>query len=126
MSRKRQANVVGGRPIRREVKLTEAEDTALRFAALELGITVPRYLKESALSTSRGETLSERKALLQHLFGVQRQLAAIGNNLNQLTRASNADGSIGSDLAVTLDAVRRCVDVVDDTLASLALDSDVA
>ena len=83
MSRKRQANVPGGRPVRREVKLTDAEDTALRFAAAELNITVPRYLKEAALASSRGETLTERKALLQHLFELQRQLAAVGNKVHK-------------------------------------------
>jgi len=124
MGRRRQANVVGGRPVRREVKLTDAEDAALRFAAAELNITVPRYLKEAALATSRGETLTERKALLQHLFGVQRELAAVGNNLNQLTRAFHADGTVGSDLAGTLVAVRESVATVNDTLESLALDGD--
>ena len=126
MSRKRQANVPGGRPVRREVKLTETEDAALRFASLELGVTVPRYLKEAALASSRGETLTERKALLQHLFGVQRELAAVGNNLNQLTRAFNADGTVGNDLGRTLDAVRQSVATVNNTLESLALDGDVA
>src|SRR5699024_7681827 len=63
--RKRQANVAGGRPVRREVKLTDAEDAAIRFAASELSITVPRYLKESALAASRGETATERANLLK-------------------------------------------------------------
>ena len=126
MVRKRQANVPGGRPVRREVKLTDAEDAALRFAAAELNITVPRYLKEAALASSRGETLTERKALLQHLFELQRQLAAVGNNLNQLTRAFNAEGTVGSDLAGTLDAVRESVAKVNDTLEALALEGDVA
>lgn len=77
-------------------------------------------------SASESDTLTERKALLQHLFELQRQLAAVGNNLNQLTRSFNADGTVGSDLARTLDAVRESVATVNDTLESLALDGDVA
>lgn len=126
MDRKRQANVVGGRPVRLNLRLSEAEYSALKLAATELSVTVPRYLKEAALATSRGETLTERKALLQHLFELQRQLAAVGNNLNQLTRAFNVDGTVGSDLARTLDAVRQSVATVNDTLESLALDGDAA
>ena len=124
MCRKRQANVPGGRPVRLNLRLSEAEYAALKLAATELSVTVPRYLKEAALATSRGETLTERKALLQHLFELQRQLAAVGNNLNQLTRAFNAEGTVGSDLAGTLVAVRQSVATVNDTLESLALDGD--
>ena len=126
MSRKRQANVPGGRPVRLNLRLSEAEYAALKLSATELSVTVPRYLKEAALATSRGETLTERKALLQHLFELQRQLAAVGNNLNQLTRAFNAEGTVGADLATTLDAVRQSVATVNDTLESLALDGDAA
>lgn len=126
MSRKRQANVPGGRPVRLNLRLSEAEYAALKLSATELSVTVPRYLKEAALATSRGETLTERKALLQHLFELQRQLAAVGNNLNQLTRAFHADGTVGSDLARTLVAVRQSVATVNDTLESLALDGDAA
>jgi len=124
MSRKRQANVPGGRPVRLNVRLSDAEYSALKLAAAELSVTVPRYLKESALSATRGEVLTERKALLQHLFGVQRQLAAVGNNLNQLTRAFHAEGTVGADVAATLDTVRQSVAAVNDTLESLALDGE--
>lgn len=126
MSRKRQSNVPGGRPVRMNLRLSDAEYSALRLAAAELSVTVPRYLKESALSATRGETLTERKALLQNLFEMQRQLAAIGNNLNQLTRTFHAEGTVGADLATTLDAVRQSVATVNDTLESLALDGEVA
>lgn len=126
MGRKRQANVVGGRPVRLNLRLSEAEYASLKLAATELSVTVPRYLKEAALATSRGETLTERKALLQHLFELQHQLAAVGNNLNQLTRAFNAEGAVGADLATTLGAVRESVATVNDTLESLALDGDAA
>lgn len=126
MSRKRQANVPGGRPVRLNLRLSDAEYAALQVAATELSITVPRYLKESALASSRGETLAERKAVLQQLFGLQRHIAAVGNNLNQLTRALHAEGTVGRDLPTTLDAVRESMDAVNVALASLSLDGDAA
>jgi hypothetical protein len=126
MSRKRQSNVPGGRPVRLNLRLSDAEFSALKVAATELSVTVPRYLKESALAASRGETLTERKALLQHLFELQRQLAAVGNNLNQITRDFHTEGTVRTDLAMTLDAVRQSIAAVNDTLESLALDGEVA
>ena len=126
MSRKRQSNVPGDRPVRLNLRLSDAEFSALKVAATELSVTVPRYLKESSLAASRGETLTERKALLQHLFELQRQLAAVGNNLNQITRDFHTEGTVRTDLAMTLDAVRQSIATVNDTLESLALDGEVA
>src|SRR5699024_9090103 len=76
MSRKRQSNVVGGRPVRLNLRLSDIEYASLLTSAEELSITVPRYLKESALAVSRGETASERAQLMKSLFGVQRHLSA--------------------------------------------------
>lgn len=123
MNRKRQANVVGGRPVRRYVRLSDAEDAALRFAASELNITVPRYLKESALAASRGETATERANLLKQLFLLQRELSAVGNNLNQIARGVNMDGHVRSDVSESLEHLRQTLRTINHAVDSLSLDS---
>ncbi|GAA2559337.1 hypothetical protein HD598_002736 [Neomicrococcus aestuarii] len=122
MDRKRQANVTGGRPIRREVKLSVSEDAALRVAAASMGVTVPRLLKESALSASRGETVTERHELIKELFLVQRAIAAVGNNINQIARAANATGEISEELQGSLVYARSVLKRMDAVLESLSLD----
>jgi len=125
MSRKRQANVVGGRPVKREVKLSDSEDAALRLAASDMNITVPRYLKESALAVSRGETATERAQLLKSLFGVQRHLSAMGNNLNQIARGVNIDGLVRGELNSSLEELRSTLQDIDSAVSSLSLDGDM-
>src|SRR5690625_6705163 len=125
MSRKRQSNVVGGRPVRREVKLSDSEDAALCIAAAELNITVPRYLKESALAVSRGETASERAQLLKRLFGLQHQLSAVGNNLNQIARGVNIEGHVRTELLGTLEALRAKLRDINGAVSSLSFDGEM-
>lgn len=125
MHRKRQSNVVGGRPVRRDVKLSDAEDAALRVAAAELNISVPRYLKESALAVSVGETATERAALLQQLFGVQQHLSAVGNNLNQIARGVNIDGHVRDDVGASLEALRSTLHDIDNVVSLLSFDGEM-
>lgn len=120
--RRRQANVVGGRPARRVVKLSASEDAALSLAAVEQGVTVPRLLKESALAASRGETVTERRRVLTALNVLTGQLARIGNNLNQIARGLNTDGELHGDVRGSLEELRGVLRDVDEVIESLALD----
>lgn len=128
--RMRQANAAGGRPIRREVKLTEFEDNALYFAASQAGMTPARFLKESALSHDRGMSVSERHELSTRLHQIQGSLAAIGNNINQLARCANAEEAvtkeISAELTHSLAQVRATMRRVDDALPSLAVSPEEA
>ena len=84
---------------------------------------MPKLLVDSALaggSASAATNASVRHELLQELFGVQGALGAVGNNLNQLTRAANAKGELGVQLEHTLAAVRRQLARLDDILDGLA------
>lgn len=86
----------------------------------ERGVTVPRLLVEAATAERVGETATDRRELLTELFGLHRALGAVGNNLNQLTRATNATGDLPAELEHTLAAVRRQLDRLDDTLDGFA------
>lgn len=118
-SRKRQPNAAGGRSVRRVVKLTVEQNLALQMMADEAGVSVPRLLVESTLSQSRGETATERRELITLLFQLQRGLAAAGNNVNQIARATNATGEIQNELDASLDHLRATVDRIDEALESL-------
>ncbi|XKH55145.1 MobC family plasmid mobilization relaxosome protein (plasmid) [Citricoccus nitrophenolicus] len=120
--RRRQANVVGGRPARRVVKLSASEDAALSLAAVEQGVSVARLLKESALAVSAGETVTDRRRVLTALNVMTGQLARVGNNLNQIARGLNTDGELHGDVRGSLDELRGVLRDVDEVIESLALD----
>lgn len=120
-ARRRQSNATGGRSVRRVVKLTVEQNLALQVMADEVGVSVPRLLVESTLSQSRGETATERRELITLLFQLQRGLAAAGNNVNQIARATNATGEIQNELDASLDHLRATVARIDEALESLKI-----
>lgn len=105
--RMRQANVDGGRPCRREVKLTAREDGALVDAATDRELTVPAFLVEAGLNAVGQVSDKQRREAASALLRVEYQLARIGNNLNQIARQVNTDGSLSDDLDGTLALVRQ-------------------
>ena len=115
--RRRRANVAGGRLYKHEVKVSPEEEAGLLLRANAQGVTIPRLLVESALAERAGETATERREQLAELFRLHRMLAALGNNLNQIARAANADGTVPNELrtelAHTMTAVRASAERVD-------------
>lgn len=94
-SRRRQANVAGGRRVRFEVKVSEVEAAQLKAIANEQEVSVARLLVESALS--RGvETITERRQLGFELTEVRRLLASVANNSNQVAKYTNTEGVVPS------------------------------
>ena len=77
------------------------------------------------MTVSRGETASERAQLLKSLFGVQRHLSAIGNNLNQIARGVNIDGHVRGELNSSLEELRSTLQDIDSAVSSLSLDGDM-
>lgn len=125
--RQRQTNVKGGRSIRRVVRLSEFEDNALMLKASEQGVSVQRLLVESALTFETGETATERREAIANILQAQRQLAAIGNNLNQMARATNAGEPIDAGIAGSLDYLRGVLERLDtaaDVIASAGTSTD--
>lgn len=120
--RMRQANVEGGRSVRREVRLTDLEDNALLVAANQQGMTVQRLMVESALAQDQGETMTERRESLTRLMQLQGQLAAIGNNLNQIAKTANATGEIGRELTHSLAYLHRAVEAVTEAAETISKD----
>ena len=95
--RRRQPNVAGGRKGSRvDVKLSAEETEVLRAKAHALGVSMPRLLVESALAAGETatETTTERRNVIVQLFALQRVLAGIANNVNQMAKRANHDGRI--------------------------------
>lgn len=116
LRRRRRENVMGGRRVRHVVAVTPEEEGVLIRLAEAQGVTVPRLLVEAATAERVGETATDRRELLAELFGVHRALGAVGNNLNQLTRAVNATGEWSAELGLTLAAVRRQLTRLDEVI----------
>lgn len=128
--RMRQANVPGGRTIRREVWLSEFEDNALYFAAERAGMTPARFLKESALSHERGMSVTERHTVVKELFQLKRSLVAVGNNINQLARWANAEEALNAEVSKELSSalvyLRRVVGEISENAPKLAVSPEEA
>ena len=95
MSR-RQLSTPEGRPNRHVVKLTDAEEALLTERAGAAGVTIPRYLVESATGTA---PTADRQVVLDVLLGIRRQVIGEATNLNQLARAANEGVVFESDIA---------------------------
>lgn len=121
--RRRRANVAGGRQHRHEVKVSPEEEGMLLRRANAKGITVVRLLVESALAEDGAEIASDRRALLVDLFAAHRTLASLGNNVNQIAKATNAEGVVPGELVEplrhTLDAVRAAAAALTDAIEEL-------
>lgn len=120
-SRRRRANVEGGRQHFHKVKVTPEEEALLLQLAEAQGVTIPRLLVESALAAGASETPTERKQVIVELFGVHRLLANVSNNVNQLARHANAGDEFPADAASALAYVRKLafrINSVVDRLAS--------
>lgn len=119
LTRRRRANVEGGRQHRHEVKVSAEEEARLVLLAGQHRVSVPRLLVEAALAEA-GETPTERREAIASLFRVHRLLGSIANNVNQMAKATNATGEVQADLRATLDAVRRTAGRVDDAVDGLS------
>jgi len=96
------------RPRRVSLRVNEDEYRWLAGQAAKQGLSIPRFLMESAQSGSAGETITERRALLTELVGVRRLLANAANNINQLAKAANSGASVPvAQLDAELEMLRR-------------------
>nr|WP_053804463.1 plasmid mobilization relaxosome protein MobC [Streptomyces rimosus] len=88
------------------------------------GLTLAGFLARSALSAARdldrtASTIAGEREIIAEFFAARRHLGRVGNNLNQLTRAINADArppDLDAVLAATERAVRRVQHATDQLL----------
>lgn len=106
-SRRRRANVEGGRQHFHKVKVSPEEEALLLQLAEKQGVTIPRLLVESALSSEASETPTERKQAIAELFAIHTLLARVSNNVNQLARHANSGDEFPAEAAATLAYVKK-------------------
>lgn len=102
--------------VRFEIRLTPHDAARLRELAADAKVTRTDYLRtpiRNPSRLSRGVGTTEAQALI-------RSLAAIGNNLNQVTRALNSGDALDGPMRTSLDHVTAKLDAALDSLARLA------
>lgn len=118
-SRRRRANVEGGRVHRHEVKVSPEEEAQLLILAEKHRVTIPRLLIEAALSEGT-ETSSERRDQFMQLSTLQRLVGTVANNINQIARHANATGEIPAEAAASIAHARAVIIRIDRQLAEMA------
>lgn len=89
LARMRRPKVPGGYPHRTRVQLTDGELAALETRAAEVGVGLPEYLVERALSDEGASGPGERREAIRRLFALERQIAGVAVNVNQAARKAN-------------------------------------
>ena len=100
------------------LRLSEREATVLTARATRAGVSVQRFLLESAL-VGTGQTVTERHALYRTLLAARRTVAGAANNLNQLARVANATGRVPAELGALTEALERGTAALEASLAAL-------
>ena len=111
LSRRRRENVEGGRLRAYKVRVSPEEAGRLERLAQAGGVSVPRLLMESALSSQ--EPATTRREALSEMFAAYRLLAGLANNVNQIARVSNATGTVPPWAPTVMAKVRRTAERID-------------
>lgn len=118
-SRRRRANVDGGRMHRHEVKVSPEEEAQLLALAEKHRVTIPRLLIEAALNEN-SESPSERRDQFMQLSTLQRLVGTVANNINQIARHANATGEVPAEAAASIAHARAVIIRIDRQLADMA------
>ncbi|MGH3864104.1 plasmid mobilization protein [Actinokineospora sp.] len=117
---RRQRRVKGGSPVSIHVRTTESTYTALVVRAAFAGLSVPRYLIESALrSSTTGWSLREQRWWAERLDTVETRLIRIGVNLNQMAAATNSTGQPPQGLHAALAYLAETVNQLQGVLTAI-------
>jgi hypothetical protein len=101
-----------------KVLLTESELASLRALSGLAGVSVQRYLVESAMSGSAANAAARRRAAVE-VRAARVVLKGVANNLNQLTKWVNANHALPARLEHLVDELGRAVATVEKTTSEL-------
>lgn len=118
-TRRRRANVEGGRMHRHVIKVTPEEEAQLLQIAERHRVTVARLLVESALSEGN-ETPSERRDQFMQLRSMERLVGSVANNINQIAKHANSTGEVPADAAPSITHAKSVIFRLDRFLAEMA------
>ncbi len=83
------------------------EQAALLRLAAHQNVSVARLLVESTLRPDVAVSRADIQEFITTLFGVSRQIAAVGSNLNQIAKVANATGEVPEDLSAALAGLKQ-------------------
>lgn len=119
---RRRTNASEARAIVHKVRVNDSEEAVLITRASEQGVTVARLLVESALADGGGETRAERENILRLYFRIERLLANVANNVNQIAKVANTTGAIDiGELRAHLRGARQVYDDLEELISRSAL-----
>jgi hypothetical protein len=111
------------RPYRVCPRFSEAEWDAVQAAAAQADLAPGSYTAAATLAAARSASpaaaVADYRRGIQELMESNRQLAAVGNNVNQIAHVLNAGGRPTADLWQLLRRVDAAIAAVDDAVARL-------
>ncbi|WP_161970380.1 plasmid mobilization relaxosome protein MobC [Kocuria sp. HSID16901] len=115
--KRRRSNIDGARSTIK-VTVSEVERAALYRLESETGRSAQTIMLSAALDGS-GESTVDRRALAAELMMARQQLAAVGNNLNQLARHANATSEFPMEAELMTNEIRDQLRTIRQTLDKL-------
>ncbi|MFJ7275457.1 MobC family plasmid mobilization relaxosome protein [Kitasatospora sp. NPDC098663] len=101
-------------------RFSDPEWALLQRAAVRADLAPGGYTAAAAVaaaaSTDPSAAVADYRRGIQELMESNRQLGAVGNNLNQVAHFLNAGGQPGADLRRLLARVEASIDAVDDAV----------
>ncbi|MFJ2589670.1 plasmid mobilization relaxosome protein MobC [Streptomyces sp. NPDC087538] len=117
-ARYREREADGRRDNRLKVSYTDTELTIVREAAVRDSQALAAWVGDAALKVAKEKVVPvsvDARDLIAELIQSRNQASRIGNNLNQIARALNADDTVtGAQLAATLDAILKAMQRMDE------------
>ncbi|MFC7841893.1 plasmid mobilization relaxosome protein MobC [Streptomyces sp. NPDC057382] len=116
--RRREREAAGRRTNRFLVSYNDAELTIVNEAAARDNQALAAWVGDAALKVAKEKVVpvsADARDVLAELIQSRNQASRIGNNLNQIAKALNADGTVTSaQLAATLDAILKAMQRMDE------------
>ncbi|NGO40614.1 plasmid mobilization relaxosome protein MobC [Streptomyces ureilyticus] len=117
-ARYREREADGPRDNRLKVSYNDTELTIVREAAARNNQALAAWVGNVALDVAKEKVVpvsNNTRDVLAEFIRARNQLSRIGNNVNQIAKALNADGTVaGAQLAAALDAVLQSVRRMDE------------
>lgn len=101
-----------GRHYGMTMRFTGPEYDALAALAAEAGLSVPRYLVDSALAEA-AQPQTASPALMAEITAVKRLIANAANNINQIARKLNSGAAPDASIAPSMAAARYAMSRLD-------------
>lgn len=116
--RRREREAGGPRETRIKVSYNDAELAIVRAAAERDNTALASWVSTAALAVARETVVpvsADAKDVLQELLRSRGHLGRVGNNVNQIARVLNSDGTVtDAQLLATLEALGKAIRRVDE------------